>query len=177
MRTQLLAAALLLSLTLSSHHAIALQKNTEHTYQLNGATSPAATLDDVAWLVGNWLGDAFGSQMEEVWNPPSAGSMVGMFKVYDQEKGVSFYELMLLTQKDDSLVLMVKHFTKNFVAWERKEEFVSFPLVKIETNAIHFSGLSFYRDGENKINGYIALKEKDGTKTEHLLSYRRRGFD
>ena len=177
MKTKLIATALLLGVVLSSHLALAQQKNTQHTYQLNGADSPAATLNDVSWLVGNWIGEAFGSQMEEVWNPPSAGSMVGMFKVYHQDDGVSFYELMLLTQQNDSLVLKVKHFTKDFIAWESKEDFVSFPLVKVEANAIHFSGLSFYRDGDNKINGYIVLKQKDGTKTEELLAYRRRGFD
>ncbi len=175
MKSSSIIVVLLVGLLLGSQAAHAQQKNTEHTYSLKGAKSPAATFDDVSWLIGDWVGDAFGSHMEEVWNPPSADSMVGMFKVYDDKKGVSFYELMLITKHEGSLALKVKHFTKDFIAWESKEDFVTFPLVKIEADAIHFSGLSFYRDGENKINGYIALKQDDGSKTEHLLAYRRRG--
>ena len=175
MKSRSIIAVLLLNLLLASQFTFAQQKNTEHTYSLNGAESPAASFDDVSWLVGDWVGNAFGSHMEEVWNPPSADSMVGMFKVYDDEKGVNFYELMLLTKHNDSLVLKVKHFTKDFIAWEKKEDFVSFPLVKVEDDAIHFSGLSFYREGKNRINGYIVFKQDDGSKTEHLLAYRRRG--
>ena len=130
-------------------------------------------LSDVSWLVGSWRGTAFGSQFEEVWNPASADSMVGMWKLYDEEKGVNFYELMLLKEEGDGLVLLVKHFSSEFIAWEDKEDFVKFRLIKIEDNAVHFSGLSFYKRNDNKIDGYIVMNHKDGSKTEHLISYNR----
>lgn len=149
-------------------------KLTEHTLQLGEGVEPAAgTLEDVSWLVGSWQGTAFGSQFEEVWNPASAGSMVGMFKLFDTDKGVNFYELMLLKQDGNSLVLLVKHFSADFSAWEEKTDFVTFKLVKVEDKAVHFSGLSFYQNGQDKIDGYIVMKHKDGSRTEHPINYTR----
>ena len=56
----------------------AAEPRTENTFGLSeGEERPQATLADASWLVGNWTGTAFGSQFEEHWNLPSAGSMVG----------------------------------------------------------------------------------------------------
>jgi hypothetical protein len=149
-------------------------KHTEHTFKLvEGKPQTKATLQDVRWLVGSWTGTAFGSQFEEVWNPESANSMVGMFKLFDENKGVSFYELMLMIEEEESLALLVKHFSADFTAWEEKKDHVKFKLVKIEPNAVHFSGLSFYQRGPDKIDGYIVMKYKDGSVKEQLLTYRR----
>ena len=99
--------------------------------------------------------------------------MVGFFKLFN-DKGVVFYELLLLKEEEGSLSLKVKHFSENFHAWEDKEDYIDFKLVKIEPDAIHFSGLSFYRDGPDKINGYIVMKGKDGAVREEPLTYQRR---
>ncbi len=158
-------------MTLSVHTA---EKNTKHTYKLSESESqPKATLKDVSWLVGSWKGTAFGSKFEEVWNPESANTMVGMFKLYDEEKGVSFYEILLLIEENDSLALLVKHFSADFTAWEAKKDFVKFKLVKLEENAVHFSGLSFYKKGANAIDGYIVMKYKDGSIQEQPINYQR----
>ncbi len=80
-------------------HAIAQEPLTEHTNHLpKDAPLGKGKLSDISWLVGSWQGTAFGSKFEEVWNPASAGSMVGMWKLYDDEKGVNFYELLLLKE-------------------------------------------------------------------------------
>ena len=150
-------------------------RHTEHTFKLDDpANAPPATLDDVSWLVGDWVGTAFGAQIEEVWNPPSAGSMVGLFKFFEEEVG--FYEIMLLVEEEGSLSLKVKHFNADFSAWEEKTEHVTFRLVSIEEDAIHFSGLSFYRTGPDEFIGYIAMRYGDEVR-EELLDYRRRGTE
>lgn len=150
------------------------QKNTEHTFKLSaGAQSPKATIGDAAWLAGSWEGDAFGSRFEEVWNPPSANSMVGMFKVFDEEKGPVFYELMLINEVNDSLVLKVKHFSADFSAWEEKAEYVSFPLVSASEQALHFEGLSFYRVNNDTLDTYVVISQKDGSLREEKLNYSR----
>ncbi len=146
----------------------------DKTFRLEDGMSPvAATLDEVHWLVGNWVGDAFGSKFEEVWNAPSAGSMVGLFKLYDT-KGVKFYEILTLVEAGGSLEMRVKHFSEEFVAWEEKSDFISFPLVAIEKDAIHFSGLSFYKIDQNRIDGYIRMRRKTGVSEEKLEYVRRR---
>ncbi len=146
--------------------------HTEHTWQLSeGEQPPVATLDDASWLVGAWTGTAFGARFEEVWNPPSAGSMVGMFKLFNDE-GVNFYEIVLMNVEDNTLSLKVKHFNADFTAWEEKGEFVDFRLVKKEPGAQHFSGLSFYRRDDNHIDAYIVMRN-EGDISEHLLNYQR----
>ena len=150
----------------------AAEKRTEHTWTVaDGEERPAATLEDAKWLVGSWTGTAFGQKFEEVWNPPSAGSMVGMFKLYDGEE-VSFYEILLLTVENGTLSLKVKHFNADFSAWEDKTEHVNFRLAKIEDDALHFSGISFYRRDDDHIDGYIVMRNGDEV-TEHKLVYAR----
>lgn len=163
-----------LAVSLASHATWSAESRTAHTFGLEpGETRPAATLADASWLVGSWAGTAFGQNFEQVWNSPSAGSMIGLFKLYGDE-GVSFYELLELRVEDGSLSLKVKHFNADFTAWEDKADFVDFRLVKLEDNALHFGGLSFYRQEDGSIDGYIVMR-KDEELTEHHLRYIRRG--
>lgn len=167
--TFLVLASMLLAL---AGPASAAEPRTEHTYQLaDGEAAPAATLDDARWLVGNWRGTAFGQQFEEIWSAPSKGSMVGVFKLYGDD-GVAFYEIMLLTVEDGTLSLKVKHFSAEFVAWEDKPDFVNFKLVHKAPDALHFGGLSFYRRGDDAIDGYIVMKS-GGEISENYLKYER----
>lgn len=149
------------------------EPRTENTYQLApDETRPAATLDDATWLVGSWAGTAFGQRFEEVWNPPSAGSMVGFFKLYGDD-GVAFYELLLLNVEEGTLSLKVKHFNADFSAWEEKPDYVNFRLVKKEDDALHFGGISFYKRGDDSIDGYIVMRNGEDVQ-EHHLKYERR---
>mgnify|MGYP001827525538 FL=1 len=166
---QLTAIVLLVCLAQS---AVAQSQRTEHTYQLDDPDArPAATLDDVAWLVGNWSGEAFGASFEEHWNPPSAGSMIGFFKLLDGDD-VSFYELLLLVEEEGSLALKVKHFNPDFSAWEEKEDYVTFRYIMSDDDAVHFSGISFYRIDEDNMVGYIVFRSGDEVREEKLV-YRR----
>lgn len=158
---------------LVSTGALALGLEEKRTFRLDdGSERPAAKISDVAWLAGSWTGTAFGDRFEEVWNPPSAGSMVGMFKLLDGDS-VAFYEILLIVEEEGSLSLRVKHFDKSFVAWEDKEEFISFPLVRLEEGAVHFSGLSFYRQTEDEIHGYLSMRYDDGVREEKMVYHRR----
>ena len=173
-RRRILLAAMVSLLT--AQLAWAVEPSTEHTFKLSeGEAAPAATLSDAAWLSGDWNGTAFGSQFEETWSVPSVDSMVGYFKLFSEE-GVSFYELMLLTVDEGTLSLKVRHFNADFTAWEDKTEFVNFRLVKLEEDALHFAGLSFYRRDENHIDAYIVMRNGDEI-SEHELKYVRAGLN
>ena len=159
-------------LFLSPLLATAAEPHTEHTFRLgDGDSRPAATLEDASWLVGSWTGTGFGQRFEEVWNPPSADSMVGMFKLMNDD-GVSFYEILLLTVDDGTLSLKVKHFNADFTAWEDKADYINFRLVAKEEDALHFGGISFYRRDADTIDGYIVMRNGDSV-TEHHLEYHR----
>ena len=152
----------------------------EHTYSLDDAERrPAASLDAVAWLVGAWRGEvvddafskAFGDTFEEVWNPPSAGTMVGMFKLLRGGE-VAFYELMMLVEDAGSLTLKVRHFSPDFSAWEDKNEYADFPFVLADERTLHFSGFSFYRVDDDTAHAYLAMRRGDEIHEEKLI-YRR----
>jgi hypothetical protein len=153
--------------------AAAQSQLTEHTFKLDDPEArPPATIEDVAWLAGSWEGEAFGASFEEVWNPPSAGSIVGMFKLmHDGE--VSFYELILIVEERGSLDFRVKHFNPDFSAWEEKEDYINFRFVKADENAAHFSGFSIYRISDDLMHGYIVMRNEEGVREEKLI-YRRR---
>jgi len=165
-------ARLVFVLLLISLDAAALEPRTAHTYRLEpGETPPDATLQDVAWLAGQWRGEAFGKQFEAVWNPPSAGSMVGFFKLMDTDT-VEFYEFLTIFATDGRLGLRVKHFSAEFVAWEDKDEYVHFKLIGIEPGAIHFGGISFYRLDDDRMEAFIVFRRGDESREERL-AYRR----
>jgi hypothetical protein len=152
--------------------ASAQSQRTEHTLKLDDADArPPATFADVEWLVGSWSGPAFGGTAEEVWNLPSAGSMLGMFKLM-QEGEVSFYELLVLVEEEGTLNLKVKHFNADFTAWETKEDYVNFRFISTDDAAIHFSGISFYRVTENEIHVYLALHDEERTWEQKLIYIR-----
>ena len=151
---------------------LAAEPRTEHTFQLaEGETPPVATLEDASWLVGSWTGSAFGSQFEQVWSAPSAGSMVGTFKLMNEGQ-VVFYEILLLTVDNGVLSLKVKHFTPEFVAWEEKADFVDFRLVDFSEGELHFKGLSFYRRGDDRMDAYIVMRNGEEIREEPLVYQR-----
>ena len=152
--------------------AYAQSSRTEHTYRLDDPESrPPATLAVVDWFAGSWAGEAFGGIFEEVWNPPSHGSMVGMFKLMSDE-GVTFYELMLFVEEEGSLSFKVRHFDPDFTAWEGKEDVPVSHFVKAEENAVHFDGISFYRVSDDEVHAYLVFR-KGKELIERKLVYRR----
>src|SRR3546814_18074940 len=44
---------------------------------VRAAASPAATVDDLAWLAGDWASEADGRWTEESWRAPRGGMMIG----------------------------------------------------------------------------------------------------
>lgn len=147
--------------------------NTEHTLALDDPSRPGtATFADLAWLVGSFEGEAFGGRVEETWNPPSAGTMMGMFKLI-LDDGVSFYEFMLMEREGETTTLKLKHFTDAFVGWEEPDDFIRFPLVRAAPDTLYFHGLTFRREAGGGFTTYLALRQ-DGVLREETLVFRRR---
>lgn len=173
MNIRLFVYCVVFSIAAGCFPARAAEPHTEHTFQLaKNEQRPPASLADASWLVGSWGGSAFDQVFEEVWNPATAESMVGLFKLYGED-GVNFYEIMLLEVEEGTLSLKVKHFSADFIAWEDKPDFVNFRLVKLEKNALHFGGISFYRRSEDRIDAYIVMRNDDDVREHHLIYERR----
>jgi hypothetical protein len=124
------------------------QENSANTLRFDPAAERApAKIADLAWLQGYWVGEGLGGQTEELWMPPMSDRMYGTFTLA-KEGELVFSEAMLLVEEEGSLALRVKHFSKDFVGWEEKDGFVSFPLVRLGENEAYFNGLTLRRDGD-----------------------------
>jgi hypothetical protein len=144
------------------------------------AVRPAATLDAVAWLAGGtWRGDGLGGETEESWSTPAAGAMMGMFRLVkpgaDGHKAVAFYEFLTFVEQQGSLVLKLKHFNADLTGWEEKDGFVTFRLARVTPDAVYFDGLTFRKEGRDKMTIFLALRDRaTNTVSEATFKYTRR---
>ena len=100
---QLVAAAMVMT----AAPAAAQPKPTPNTLALAADAAPGkATLADVGWLAGHWVGPGLGGTCEEVWVPPLAGSteMMGLFRFVKDGK-TQFTEHFVLAQDGPTLTL------------------------------------------------------------------------
>ena len=134
---------------------------------LGDAPSPPATLDEIAWLEGQWQGTGLGGESHEAWLPAIGGQMVGIFH-QSLEGELQFYEILQFVERDGSLVLRLKHFNRDLSGWEDNsaESAIEFPLVAIEHDTAYFSGLTYERVGEDGLNIYLRLRNNGETRIE-----------
>jgi len=153
--------------------ANAQQQVTEHIMSFDkDSIAPNAYLKELAWIAGNWKGQAFGGEVEENWSEPSGDSMMATFKLVKEGK-VSFYEIEVIRQVNKTLILQLKHFNGDLTGWETKNETVDFPLVKITDAAVYFDGMTFEKRGENQMNVYVLMRQKDGKANELKFEYNK----
>ncbi len=137
------------------------------------APRPKARVADLAWLVGRWEGQGLGGTMDEVWSEPAGGAMVGYFRLVREGKPV-FYEIMTLLESEGSVEMRLKHVNPDMTGWEEKNGYVTFRLVRQDPTGAYFEGLTFRRVDSDRIEGFIALRDKaSGTVREEKLTYRR----
>ncbi len=129
--------------------------------------SPKATIDQIAWIAGDWHGEAMGGKFEEAWNPPMGGAMMGMFKFVDGGK-IGFYELLTIVPKGDSLVLRLKHFDANLKGWEEKDKSVEFPLLELSDRVAKFDGLKFKKISSDRMDIIVAVEQGSDKPAEEL---------
>ena len=152
----------------------ATQGSTPNTLTLpKDAPRPAARVADLQWLAGRWEGEGLGGKIEEVWSAPDGGAMVGYFRLLKDGKPV-FYEILTLLESEGSVEMRLKHVNPDMTGWEEKNGFVTFRLVKHDASGAYFSGLTFRRISDDRIDGYLALRNRsDGTVREEKFVYRR----
>ena len=148
---------------IAAKHVIYANENTQY-YQ--------GPVHDLAWLEGSWQGVGLGGICQETWDKPTGDTMMGMFKLIKEGKPV-FYEFFVLLKKEDHIELRLKHFTPDFVAWESKDDFITFKLIKVEGHKALFGGLTFEKVGDNQLQVYLALKHEDGSVTEELFKFEK----
>ncbi|WP_347925267.1 DUF6265 family protein [Pontimicrobium sp. SW4] len=128
-------------------------------------------LKNIAWISGTWHGEAFGGITEEIWSKPSGGSMMASFKLINDGK-VTFYEIEIIREVENSLILQLKHFGSDLKGWETKDETVDFPLIEITPNKVVFEGMTFEKVNNNEMNVYVDIKE-NGTIETVKFNYKK----
>lgn len=129
-------------------------------------------LENIAWIAGTWHGEAFGGITEEIWSEPSGGSMMATFKLIVDEK-VQFYEIEVIREIEDSLILQLKHFGSDLKGWETKDETVDFPLREITENKVVFEGMTFEKVSSNEMNVYVDIKNENDTVETVKFNYKK----
>jgi hypothetical protein len=66
-------------------------------------TGPAATIAQVAWMTGAWIGTSGAATIEERWTPPAGGSMLATARTLRADAMTAF-EFLCVTERGGSLV-------------------------------------------------------------------------
>lgn len=130
-------------------------------------------LENIAWISGTWKGEAFGGITEEIWSEPSGGSMMATFKLINEGK-VTFYEIEIIREIENSLILQLKHFNNDLKGWETKDETVDFPLIEITPNKVVFEGMVFEKVSAKEMNIYVDIHNDDGTVENIKFNYTKK---
>lgn len=134
---------------------------------------PAATLADVAWLEGRWVGEGLGGSAEETYAPPADGAMIGLFRSARGGRAF-FYEFVVVQERAGSLVYRLKHFWPDGRAWEEKDQWIEFRLVAKTPGAIYFDGCTFERTGQDAMSVHVRIEDRAGGKSRiETFTYRR----
>lgn len=161
------AAALLLGSAVSAQETRTADKD---------APSPPATLAQMDWLVGQWVGVGIqGAPAMESWLPPSGGTMVGTFVQETgsdpEDSAIMFSEILYLMEEDGTLVLRLKHFNADLTGWEEKDDMLTFRLVAIEPCAAYFRSLTLRCDtrDDGKDGLVAAVRMKSEPEIQELV--------
>ena len=133
---------------------------TANSYSQN-SESLKPKLENIAWIAGTWKGEAFGGVTEEIWSEPSGGSMMATFKLIADGE-VSFYEIEIIREIKNSLILQLKHFDGELKGWETRDETVDFPLEYLTETKVVFKGMTFEKVGHTKMNIFVDIKTEEG---------------
>ncbi|MGV8814331.1 MAG: DUF6265 family protein [Gelidibacter sp.] len=132
----------------------------------------APKLENIQWIAGNWKGEAFGGQTEENWSEPSGGSMMATFKLIADGK-VVFYEIEIIREVENTLVLQLKHFGNDLKGWEEKDQTIDFPLKEITENKVVFEGMTFEKTTTNEMNIYVDIRQENGSVETVKFNYKK----
>ncbi len=129
-------------------------------------------LENISWLSGNWKGEAMGGQVEENWSKASGGSMMASFKFIENGNTV-FYEIEIIREVNNTLVLQLKHFNNDLKGWETKDETEDFPVKEITADKIIFEGMTFERVNDSELIISVDMHKEDGTIEVLKFNYRK----
>lgn len=122
--------------------------------QVGSPPPSTVALPDLGFISGLWRAEWGGGLGEEYWSAANGDSMMGTFR-YVKDGKARFYELMLIEQTPEGLVLRLKHFNPGLIGWEEKAEVHSYTLTE------HREGLAVFERGDKKSRLTFRQTSKD----------------
>jgi len=104
------------------------------------STTKAGALDQLDFMTGVWRNDAQGQTVEEWWMPIAGKTKVAAFRWAQADKVIAI-ELVVISEEDDGVFLRFKHYSHDFVPWEKDEPNV-YKLIDIEGPKATFERVS-----------------------------------
>ncbi len=147
----------------------------------NGSTGPAVSVDDFAWLTGEWEGTGPSGAVAQIdYMSPSRGVLPAVFRLLDDDR-VVVLEMATLVEEHDGLVMYVRHFDPALVPLE-EERAIRLRLVERDGDTYHFRNTN---EGQNPVRstltrtetGFVSrsiLARPDGSMAEIRVAYHRR---
>jgi len=144
------------------------------------ASPRIATLDDFAWLAGNWEGIIGDFTAEQVWLSPKNGTMQGTFRLTNSAKTLVI-ELFTVRETPDGITFYFRHFSPELKPWE-KEDATYLTLSKSAAGRIEFDNpvnnepknVIITRVDENTYVAHSDLIDKDGKASTIEVTYHRK---
>ncbi|MGM0633004.1 MAG: DUF6265 family protein [Pseudomonadota bacterium] len=112
------------------------------------AAGPAATIDQLDWMTGNWAGNVGSGQLEENWIAAESGSIAAMVRMTGAGE-TNMFEMITIEEADGSLVLNIQQWDPGFEP--RTEGPQTMELSEITDNSVMFEAVS---DGGMASLGY-----------------------
>jgi len=98
--------------------------------------------------------------------------MMATFKLINDGK-VTFYEIEIIREVNNTLMLQLKHFNNDLKGWEAKDETVDFPLKEITKDKVVFEGMTFERVNTTEMNIFVDIRNDDGTVENIKFNYHK----
>ena len=103
------------------------------------AAGPAATIDQLDWMTGNWAGQLGPNQLEENWIATEGGSIAAMVRMTGSG-ATSMFEMITIEEVDGSLVLHIQQWDPGFEP--RSESPQKMELEEITANSVKFRAVT-----------------------------------
>ena len=98
-----------------------------------------ASVEALSWMAGHWVGPGTEDVSEEVWLPPAAGNMTGMWR-WATKGQMRLMELLAIAAEGDRVVLRLKHFRPDLHGLEEKDAPFVLPAIEAGARSVVFQG-------------------------------------
>ena len=142
----------------------------------------AATVDQLAFISGDWQLTMGDDLLDEQWSEPSGDCLMGSFRWMKKDGLVWMYEFLTMRNENDGVTMRFRHFDGELTAWEEKTEPLALRLVELSERRAafkHYSGdgdpwtMVFHRVDDEGLTISLVGSGEDESAGQ-AFAYRRR---